>query len=1109
MYRPLLANRLLKQLFTIPILSLLPLMKKQFLILWLLLWGSIGLAAAQDRQVTGIVKSNNGESLPGVTVLLKGTTNGTGTGADGNFTISIPASATKPSLVFSYVGFVTQEVVVTSAATYNVTLTADTKQLDDVVVIGYQAVQRRDVTGSISSVSAQQIKDIPVNSAAEALTGRLAGVQVTSSEGTPGNQSINIRVRGGGSITQDNSPIYVVDGVQVENALNVIAPQDIASVDVLKDAAATAIYGSRGANGVVIITTKNGREGKTVVSYSGFAGFRKITKTLDVMKPADYIDYQFERARIIGNSTGGLPTFKSRFGSLNYNAGGGANDTLAISRNAPFVDWQDEVFGRNALMQTHNLSIAGGTKNTTYSLSGTTNTEDGIQLGSGFDRKLLNFRFENKVSDLLRVGFNARVNDQVVKGTGTSSSGSTTTSRLRNTILTPPLTVSIPGVGGLDPNVFDADLISNGTLVSPIIAINNEYRRDKRRLYNFSAFASLNITKNLTFRSTVGYDNTNTTLEQFYGQYSPVVRGSNFANQPYVQLTTGLLTTLNNSNVLSYTYTKDKHHLDALLGHEIYETRNTSQNIQVNYLPLDITAERALANVNQGVPPAGSVQPSPTTSIAADSRLLSGFGRVNYSFDDKYLLTASFRADASTKFKTGNKLGYFPAASVAWRISKEEFMKSATAISDLKLRVSYGASGNNRISDFQYDPTFTTGAFQYATGANLTPATVATALANPNLKWETTLSNNVGIDLGLFNNRVQVTFDAYYNRTKDLLLNAPISPTSGYLTQFANIGSTSNKGLELQISGTAVHSTNFNWTVTGNASINRNRVDDLGPGVTSQLFSSGWASTAIAADYILQVGQPVGQMYGYVTDGFYTTADFKSYNATTKTWVLNDGIADDQAVTGGSQLPAPGVIKLKDQNGDGKVNDADRTVIGNANPKLIGGLNQQFTYKNFDLSVFMNFVLGNDVYNANKIEFTSAVNPLSNLLTTMNDRYRTIDANGATVTDVAALDALNKNATIWTPTRQLFLHSWAVEDGSFLRINNLTLGYTLPKTLTAKAKMSQVRFYATVNNLYTFTKYTGYDPESNTRRATPLTPGVDYAGYPRSKAFLFGVNLSI
>ncbi|WP_262712936.1 SusC/RagA family TonB-linked outer membrane protein [Hymenobacter radiodurans] len=490
-------------------------MKKYLFIFCLLLGAATGAFAQAQRTITGVVRSAT-EALPGVTVLVKGTTNGASTDPEGRFSLTVPTGQ-PVTLNISSIGYVSQEIPVGDREQINVTLKEDAQQLNDVVVIGYQEVNRRDVTGSVSSVGAQQIKDVPVNSAAEALTGRLAGVQLTSSEGTPGNQEVQVRVRGGGSVTQDNSPLYVVDGIQIENALGVIAPQDIASVDVLKDASATAIYGARGANGVVIITTKKGLEGKTVISYNGFAGVRKITNTLGVLEPDDYLNYQYERSRYAG--VAGLNSFRTLFGSRNF-----ASDTITRARNSPFVDWQDDVFGKNAFQQTHNVSIAGGVKGTTYSLSLTRNTEDGIQRGSDYERSLINFRFDTKATDKLTVGLNVRFNDQEANGAGTSTSGSSVTSRLRNTVQYQPL--NIPRADGtvVDVTAFDPEFFETSTLVNPILTIDNEYRLDKRRTFNVGGNIALELAKGLVFRSTAGFDITNFDLSTFNGRYSPTIR---------------------------------------------------------------------------------------------------------------------------------------------------------------------------------------------------------------------------------------------------------------------------------------------------------------------------------------------------------------------------------------------------------------------------------------------------------------------------------------------------------------------------------------------------------------------------------------------------------
>ncbi|HRI79498.1 MAG TPA: SusC/RagA family TonB-linked outer membrane protein, partial [Cyclobacteriaceae bacterium] len=488
------------------------------------------------------------------------------------------------------------------------------------------------------------------------------------------------------------------------------------------------------------------------------------------------------------------------------------------------------------------------------------------------------------------------------------------------------------------------------------------------------------------------------------------------------------------------------------------------------------------------------------------------FGRAIFSHDDKYMGIVTMRADGSSKFAEGHQWGYFPSGSVAWRISNEKFFAGMRSkVSDLKLRFSMGQSGNNRIGDFLYLPQF---ALYPPYSINNTPVigygpvldSGNPVLANSNLQWETTISRNVGLDVSFLENRVNLTVDVYNNSVQDLLIRTPVPTSSGYQIQSQNVGSTSNSGVEIQLNGTAIQHQDFNWKVNFNISFNQNKIESLGR-QNSFLFNSGWANNS-PFDYAVIVGQPTGTIWGLVNDGFYQVDDF-DYNPTTQAYTLKAGIANDQGVT--SIVPKPGVIKYKDLNGDGVVNDNDRTSLGSANPTFFGGLNNQFTYKNFDLSIFINFQSGNKVLNANKLEFTSGYTTNSNLLSIMNNRFRNVNDEGLVVTDPDALKALNANATLWSPllsASSFYVNSWAVEDGSFIRINNITLGYTLPASLLQKIKIQKLRVYTTANNLAVFTNYSGYDPDVNTRRATPITPGVDYSAYPRSRLYIIGLNVT-
>ena len=1049
---------------------------------------------AQDRTITGTIKSSDDQyGLPGANIVIDGTQSGTVTDADGHYSISVPTGAT---LIFSSIGYKTQKIVVSTQSVIDVVLEPDVAALDEVVVVGYGTVDKRDLTVPVSSVSAKQLKDIPINSAAQALAGRLAGVQVTGSEGSP-NASVQIRVRGGGSITQDNSPIYVVDGVQVDNALSVIAPQDIESIDVLKDASATAIYGARGSNGVVIITTKGGKEMKTTVSFNSLYGVQELANKLDVMKPYDFVSYQYERSR--GSSTG-EDGFLSTYGHY---------EDLENYKQVPFVDWQDKTFGRSAKMSTNNVSITGGSAASQFSLSVTENKQEGVMLYSGFDRKLVNFRFDHNVSKRLKVGFNVRYNNTVVKGAGTSTPGSSSLNRLRHSVKYRPFLFPGQSVDTYDPNYAAETNANSLSLVNPVLLSKAEYKKTTTSVANINGYVSFDITKDINFRSTFGYDVTSG-RENVFNDTITSVSKLNGANQPIASIKTTLSEILNNSNVITFSTAKINspftvhNRINFMIGQELYQTRSQSNFLESHLFPVGITPELAFGSMALGTPQI-------PTSSDVTSKLLSYFTRLNYSYDDKYLLTLTMRRDGSSKFAPKHRWGNFPSAALAWRISNETFMENIKGtVSDLKLRLSTGVAGNNRINDFLYLSQFEAYPPYEASGSQVIGYGPKRdngnlVLPNSNLQWERTSTRNIGVDVGLFSNRIQFSVDVYSNNVNKLLLAKMVPSTSGYASQSQNVGKTSNKGIEFQVSGTPISSGKLQWNVNFNLSHNVNKVVSLA-GQSSFLAFSGWGGSAAPADYVVKEGQPVGLMWGLVTDGFYKVEDFDYENGV---YTLKNGVANDKSIT--ALDPKPGVIKFKDRTGDGLVDDKDRTVIGHSAPKFFGGLNNQFTYRNFDLSVFVNFQYGNQILNANKLEFTSGYTPNSNMLTMMNQRWRNVDAEGQVVTDPQALQALNANAKIWSPltsASSFYPHSWAVEDGSFLRINNITLGYNIPASILSKARISKLRFYTTVNNLAVFSHYSGYDPEVNTRTATSLTPGVDYAAYPRSHTYIFGLNLT-
>ncbi|MGZ3923122.1 MAG: SusC/RagA family TonB-linked outer membrane protein [Flavisolibacter sp.] len=1077
-------------------------------------------AWGQTRQVTGRVVSDSSQPLSGVNVNVRGTSTTVSTDNEGRFSINIP-NKDNVVLLFSSVGYTTQNVTVGSRSVVDVTLVSSTNSLSDVVVIGYQTVRRKDVLASVSSVGAKDLKDVPLTSAAEALNGRLAGVTATTSEGSP-DATVRIRVRGGISITQNNDPLYVVDGVQMENALNVIAPQDIQSVDVLKDAAATAIYGARGANGVIVITTKSGRQGRTVVTYNGYVGVRKLAKELKVMNPYEFVTWQYEVAKARNDTT-----FAKNYGST--------WDTLSAYKNVPEIDWQNELMGNTGVTTTHNVSAMGGNKKITYNFGYTYNHEKPIVDNSNFNRHIVNLKADYKLTDKIKVGVTGRYMNQDVVGVGTSD-GSTSFARLRNAIKYRPFYPDTLAIDASDPSVINP---GNGVvLVNPIALSNAEYRNKTTLDYNFSANASYQITKNLNFRSTFGYDYNDFLDKRFYDSITSfsVNQGG---GRPVVQIDSIFRKTITNSNVFTYSLKNlaGKHNVDVLLGEETYDLRTDTRSGQFSGYPKFTSQNTAFENQPGSL---ATIWPGFPVYNRSRYTSLSFFGRINYSFEDKYLLSLNAREDGASKFAEPNRWGLFPGGSIAWRVKKEKFMDNVNFINDLKLRFGYGKIGNNRITDYLYLTSFAYGTSFYGLSNVAANAYTENALANPDLQWEALVNRNYGIDLSMFKGRLDMSVDLYNNSSDKLLLNAKIAPTYGFTTQLQNVGKTSNKGVEVQINGVIMRKANgLNWSANFNISHNKNTVEGLSLGQTEFAAGPAWGISGQPTDYIVRIGSPVGAMYGWMSDGFYTVNDF-NYDPATTRYTLKAGVPMMSSTLGANTVP--GAEKFKDISGpngkpDGVIDNYDRTIIGNPTPKFSGGLNQQFMYKKWDASIFINFSYGNDIYNANKIEFTSGYNVTSNLLAIMNDRWKTIDANGNVIeqfaldpvtkqvyafgADPGVLSAANANAKLWMPggfnansgatfgsgngNFSYYPSSWAIEDGSFIRINNVTVGYTLTSPSLSRAHISKLRFYVTGNNLAIITNYSGYDPEVSVS-SSGLTPGLDYSAYPKSRLYLVGVQ---
>jgi TonB-linked SusC/RagA family outer membrane protein len=1052
-------------------------------------------AASPPLTISGKITDNNQQPLPGATIVEKATHNKTLSREDGSF--SLPVSRPNATLAVSYVGYQPREIVLSGSSPVLIVLQEENKSMNEVVVIGYQSVRRKDLTGTVSSITGAQLEKVPVANAAEALTGRLPGVQVTTVDGQPGAEIV-IRVRGGGSITGSNDPLFIVDGFRVSN-INDIAASDIASIDILKDAATAAIYGAAGANGVVIVTTKSAKGGKTTITYNGFAQARQLPRKLEVLSPYEFVLAQYEYARLRSQSD--VDNFTRYFGVY---------DDLELYKSQKGTDWQEELYGNPAWSQQHNLNVTGGTDKTKFALGYAYNKEAGLIPTNNYTRNYVSFKLNHEISRALKLDIAARYTYPVVNGAGSAGSSNF---RIGDGITTRPVN-GIADMIIIDPGSGEDYEQFLRNLVNPLQLTQQDYRRRVNRVLNANAGMSWAITKNITYRSEYSFGLNYGDNRRYYGPLTSTARNEG-GNLPMGEITQTRLQDYRWTNTLSYQLEKgSRHNLSFLVGQEILARGEGFEEYnRAKYFNDGITPEKLFATMSLGT------QDIHTTTEIAPEKTASFFGRMIYQLDEKYILNLTARYDGSTQFAPGKQWGLFPAASFAWRISSEDFMRNAHFVSDLKLRASYGAVGNNNIRSDQWRVLFTPSSTRpYGAGDVPNPyyTYASSQLTNPDVKWETTITRNVGLDFDLFNNRISGTLDFYHNTTKDLLVQSAIPPTTGYSTQQRNIGQTSNRGIELAINAGIINKKDLQLSFNFNVGINRARIDKL-DGVDERSFNSNWAGTDLKSidDYRLIVGRTIGLMYGYVTDGMYTVNDFESYDEATKKYILKKGVL--QQDLGGISL-RPGVLKLKDLDGNGLIDAEDRTIIGSALPKATGGFGLNATYKGFDLAAFFNWVYGNDVYNTGKISFNMLYRTTyGNMLNTSNyaNRFHYIDASGKLVTDLKELAALNPDPKIWTPFSfggaAPYFHSWAVEDGSFLRLNTLTLGYSLPKRLISKAYMTKLRIYATVYNAFVWTSYSGYDPEVSTTRNNgynQLVPGVDYSAFPKSRSYTVGVNVT-
>lgn len=1017
---------------------------------------------AQGITVKGVVIDETDIPLIGATVQVKGGQAGAATDLDGNFTLTVNKNAT---LVVSYIGYLTQEVKVQGKNQLTIKLVPDSKTLDEVVVVGYGTMKKSDLTGSVSSVSAKDVEGFQTSSIAGALGGQIAGVQITSTDGTPG-AGFNISIRGVGTLTGDASPLYIVDGFEVSD-IDYLSNSDIESIQVLKDASSSAIYGARAANGVVLITTKSGKSGKPIVTYNGSATYRKISKTLDLLSPYEFVKLQGEvKPELLtgyyqeGNDADGTPY---RYQSL--------DDYIGLSG----VDWQGETFNPT-WSQDHNFSLMGGSDNTKYNASFSRYIENGIFKNSGFDKTTAKFRLDQKINK--KVSFNVTVNYAQTNRKGTGTSGDSGRFNMLAQIL------SARPTGGLKltdeallESAIDPEMLETGeslAQVNPVKQTESVTNNKRAEMWSANGALTYEIIKGLTFKTAGTYNTTNNRIDIFYKDGSKEAYRN--GQKPYGRTQMGRDVRWSNNNTLTWKQKIQKHNYDIMLGHEV-SYRNSEHLLgEAMDFPFD-----NLGNNNLGL---GAV-PSKVESGYSEKMLLSFFARANYSYNNRYLLTATVRADGSTVFSQKNKWGFFPSFSAAWRVSEEEFMKDLDWMSNFKVRFGWGVVGNDRITNYLSMDLYTDN--KYGIGNNTVTVLTPKQLKNSDLKWEGSSTVNLGLDLGFFDNRLNLTADFFIKNTKDLLLAQSLAHATGFSSQWQNIGKIQNKGIELSLSSTNIQTKDFNWQTNFNISFIKNTLEALSSGEQYRLARSGFDSNFTGDDYIAKVGESLGLIYGYEFDGIYQADDF--YTNTNGQLVLKEGITDNTRYSGGMK---PGVVKYKDQDGDGKITTADRTVIGNAMPKWFGGITNTLEYKGIDFSFMFQFNYGNDIYNATRLYATQSRSSRRNMLAEVADRWSPTNASNL----VPSYDGYITND----------VYSRFVEDGSFLRLKNITLGYTLPQKWTSKFYVSKLRVYATGQNLFCWNNYSGYDPEVNSLN-DPMRPGLDWGAYPKSRVFTFGIDL--
>jgi TonB-linked SusC/RagA family outer membrane protein len=1009
-----------------------------------------------QTQVSGNVIDEQGRPLPGVSITITGTSIGTMTDVNGKYVLNIPEADAGKALSFSFIGYVKQEININGKTVINVSMKPDAgKVLNDVVVIGYGTQKRQDVTGSVGSVSGKELQSRPAQNLEQELSGKIAGVNVSTNSGAPGGDT-KIRIRGYSSINASTDPLYVVDGVIWTEGGSSINPNDVASIDVLKDASSTAIYGSRGTNGVILVTTKRGSSKKGgTVSYDGYGSIGVMAKELKVLDAKQFLAVEDQSYANI-----------KKYDPVGWAAGKYAADDPKVIRTALIgklfdanlnplydVDWQ-KATTRTAFSQNHNLAFTDATEKLNYGLFLNYADDQGIILNSYQKRYNGRLTMDNQIKKWLKVGATLNYNYRETRNQGGGTGGN----NIPRMLVEMPSIIPIKYPDGSYGKRTDYPNMEGGD--NPVAQATEIRDMTYNRVFSGNAYANINFMPGLDFRSTIGVTNSSNT--QPHSQTGLV--GGSTANQSY---SSASINQYNNTfwewdNYVTYSKTFNKvHSLNVVAG---TETLNFSQ--LTSYGSTQNLSDNFYSYYNLG---AGSIPGIPTSNYDA-WQTQSFFARATYGYNDKYLLTVTGREDGSSRFGANNKYGFFPSAAVAWRASQEDFLKDNKTISDLKFKFSYGVTGNSEIGEYNSQANINTNNYVF----NGAPAigTTQTSIGNQGLAWEKTNEYNFGLSFGLFNNRLTFDADAYVKKTKALLLNAPLPETSGFTTVYKNIGSLQNKGIELTINSVNIKSEDFSWTSNFNISFLKNKILKLGDANDDIFLSPSFLSNFLLA----RVGDPAGEFWGYKVLGTWGTAE---------------------AAQAAKYGLLPGDLKLWDKNGDGKITADDKTVLGKSTPDGYGTFTNNFQYKQFDLGIELQFDYGNQIMN----------------LTKHSGQDRTGQANSyATVLNAWTPENQNTNIAEDRPAYvryQTEIYSTKVENGSFIRGKAITLGYTFGANTLSKLKMSRLRIYGQVQNAFLITKYSGYDPETSTYNGSSnFTQGIQFYDYPKPRTFLLGVNAS-